>query len=99
MSRIIEWLESHQMPCLYKKFLGVECPGCGMQTALIELLKGNVIESIKIYPALIPTLFLVFFLILHLIFKFKKGAFVLKISFIITGSLMFIHYIYRLLTN
>jgi len=99
MSAIIDWLESHTIPCMYKKFLGIECPGCGIQTALIELLKGNVLESIRTFPALLPTIFLVFFLILHLIFKFRKGAFVLKISFIATGSIMFVHYIYKLLTH
>ena len=59
MSTIIDWLEEHTVPCLYKKFLGVECPGCGMQTSLIELLKGNVIESIKLFPPLLPIIFLI----------------------------------------
>jgi len=98
MDGIIEWLEAHQVPCMYKKFLGVPCPGCGMQSSLIELLKGNFVESMTLFPALIPMLFMIFFLIAHLMFKFRKGAFILKLSFIITGSIMFIHYIITLLT-
>ena len=54
MQKIIEWLEAHQLPCYYKKFLGIECLGCGMQTALLFLLKGEIIESLKAFPALIP---------------------------------------------
>lgn len=95
MQRLIEWLESHQLPCFYKKIMGFECLGCGMQTAIILLLKGEFIESFKTYPALLPVMFLVSFLILHLVFKFKKGAKVLKISFIFTVTIMVISYLVK----
>ncbi len=78
----------------------MDCPGCGMQRAIIELLKGNIWESILLYPALLPTIFLFIFLILHLIFKFKKGALILKISFIFTVSIIIINFIIKtILTN
>lgn len=96
--KIIEWLESHMLTCSYKKYLGVECPGCGMQRAFIELLKGNFIESLILYPALPTTIILIVFLVLHLIFKFKHGANILKIIFILNVSIMLLSYIYKLLT-
>jgi hypothetical protein len=96
---LVGWLERNMLPCFYKKYLGVECPGCGMQRALIELLKGNIVESLKVYPALLPTIFMVSYLILHLIFKFEKGAAVLKISFIFTASIIVIHFILKLIVN
>ncbi|MFH2096897.1 MAG: DUF2752 domain-containing protein, partial [Bacteroidota bacterium] len=96
---IIDWLERNQSPCFYKKYFGLECPGCGMQRSFIELLKGNVWESIQMYPALIPTIFLFIFLILHLIFKFKKGAAILKFSFIFTVSIIVINFIYKIITK
>jgi len=94
---IVSWLERNMLPCVYKKYLGVECPGCGMQRALIELLKGNLLESLKVYPALLPTVFMLVYLSLHLIFKFEKGALVLKISFIFTASIIFLNYIIKLI--
>ncbi|MCF8379104.1 MAG: DUF2752 domain-containing protein [Bacteroidales bacterium] len=94
---MITWLEAHQLPCYYKKFLGIECLGCGMQTAFILLLKGEFIESFKTYPALIPIILLFSFLILHLIFRFRRGAFVLKISFIFTITIMVLNYIFKLM--
>lgn len=93
MDPIIHWLESHMQPCFYKKFIGIECPGCGMQRALIELLKGNILESILIFPALIPILFMFIYLLLHLIFKFKKGANVLKYTFIINSAIIVVNYL------
>ncbi|MCB2220498.1 MAG: DUF2752 domain-containing protein [Bacteroidetes bacterium] len=97
MQQLIEWLEAHQLPCYYKKFLGIECLGCGMQTAFILLLKGEIIESLKVYPALLPILFMLIYLVLHLIIKFRNGARVLKISFIFTLSIMVVSYILKLL--
>ena len=99
MDRIIEWLESHQLPCYYKQLLGIECLGCGMQSAFILLLKGEFIESVKTYPALFPVLFLILYLILHLIFNFRRGARVLKISFIFTITIMIVSYIIDLSTH
>lgn len=98
MLQLIHWLETHQLPCFYKHSLGIECPGCGMQTAFILLLKGNFMESIIAYPALLPTLFMLGFLSLHLIYNFKKGAVILKFSFIFTVAIMIFNYIIKILT-
>jgi glucan phosphoethanolaminetransferase (alkaline phosphatase superfamily) len=98
-STLAEWLERNSLPCFYKKFLGIECPGCGMQRAFIELLRGNFMESLQTYPALLPTIFMVLYLISHLIFKFRKGAEVLKISFIFTASIIVINFIVKLIIH
>lgn len=98
LGKIIEWLESHMQSCFYKKYFGIECPGCGMQRSLIQLLRGNFMESLKLFPALIPTIALIVFLILHLVFKFKHGANILKNLFIINTSIVVLSYIYKLLT-
>ncbi len=99
MDRLIQWLESHQLPCYYKKILGVECLGCGMQTAFILLLKGEFVESFLAYPALLPVMFMVSYLFLHLIFKFRFGARVLKISFIFTLTIMVLGYLYDMIVQ
>lgn len=97
MSRVIEWLEQHQAPCSWKEHFGVECPGCGMQRAFIELLKGNIWDSICLYPALIPLMVLLIYTFLHLWINFRKGALVIKILFIFTVFLMFIHFMYNII--
>ncbi len=94
---LVDWLEKHQFPCFWKKYCGIECPGCGMQRALIALLKGNLWESLQIYPALLPSIFLIIYLILHLIFNFKKGAKVLLISFIFVATIIVVNYLIKLI--
>lgn len=68
--------------CPYKSNLGIDCPGCGLQRSFIELLKGNIWESIQLYPALLPMIFMFTFLVAHIKFQFKHGAAILKWTFI-----------------
>lgn len=77
--------------------IGVDCPGCGMQRSFIELLKGNFIDSFQLYPALLPTIFTLIFTGMHLIFKFKNGASIVKYSFISTIVIVLISYFIKML--
>ena len=83
----------------YKRHFGIECPGCGMQRSFIEILKGDFIESFKLYPALFPLIFTLIYLIFHIIYKYKHGALVLKFSFIFTVSIMIISYVIKFITK
>jgi hypothetical protein len=99
IEKLANWLESLSQPCLYKALLGIECPGCGMQRSFIEILKGNFLDSLLLYPALMPTLVLVIFLFVHLSFKLKEGAVMLKVLFMVNALIIVLHYIYKILTN
>ncbi len=45
------------VPCVFYKFTGYSCPGCGVSRMCINLLKGNVPEAIRCNPALFFCLF------------------------------------------
>ncbi|MCC7331427.1 MAG: DUF2752 domain-containing protein [Flavobacteriales bacterium] len=96
LSNFTSWLESHYLACPYKTFFDIDCLGCGMQRSFVELLKGNFVESFMLYPALIPLLFMLLLLPLHLIFKYKHGAFWLKSLFIFNSVVVLISYVIRL---
>jgi len=93
---IVDWLERKQLPCFYKSMFGIECPGCGMQRAFIALLRGDIIESLKLYPALIPTIIMFVFLFIHLFYKLKNGAKILVSLFISNTVIIIISYIFKL---
>jgi hypothetical protein len=93
----IHWLEKHSVPCFYKKFFGIECPGCGMQRSFIELLKGNLQESFILFPALFTFIIMILYLVLHLRFKFREGAENLKMLFILNTIIIVFNYIYKLI--
>ncbi|MFZ1694855.1 MAG: DUF2752 domain-containing protein [Flavobacteriales bacterium] len=85
------------MPCFYKKYFGMDCPGCGMQRALVELFKGNLAESFHLYPALLPILFMLAFLGAHLVFKFENGGTWLKYIYIGVAIIITLSYVLKML--
>lgn len=93
---MLEWFERHMLPCPVKQTIGIDCPGCGMQRSIIELLRGNIVESFYSYPALLPLIAMIIFLILHLKFDFKHGALILKIAFVINAIIISLSYIITL---
>jgi hypothetical protein len=93
---IITWLENHQMTCVIKKITHFDCPGCGIQRSIIELLKGNLIESIKLYPPTIPILFLFAMLGAYLIIKWNKGYIHLKYAYFFCTATIVINYFFKI---
>lgn len=94
-----QWLEQHSRPCFYKKNFGFECPGCGFQRALIELMQGNIWASIKLYPALLPLIFMFLVLLFHMKFRLKHGALIIKYLFIFSVVLIIGNFIFKLILN
>ena len=74
--------------CFWVKTFGIECPGCGFQRSLLLLINGDILSSIKMFPALLPMIVLFIGLLFHLKFKFKYGALFLKWMFGFTMILM-----------
>ena len=56
MPKIITWLEAHMGTCTFKEATGLVCPGCGIQRSIIALLKGDILECIMLFPALLPVI-------------------------------------------
>ncbi len=86
---------NNMQSCFYKKHLGMECPGCGTQRAILKLMEGDLVGSIKMYPPLFLVLLTFTFLVLHLIFRFKKGGVILKYLAGSTAVFMFLNYLYK----
>jgi hypothetical protein len=95
---ITNWLQNHLIPCPFKKLTGIDCPGCGFQRSIIALLKGDIHESIHLYPAAIPLLITALFVLLALKFNIDKSHLIKKSLYIITGSIIMGAYIVKIYT-
>ena len=92
MHQLADWLEHHMLSCWWKQMFGFECPGCGLQRALILLLHGDISASIRQHPGLIP--FIVFFVwaVICPFIKYKQRYWVLTILGICTNIIFMVNY-------
>jgi hypothetical protein len=90
------WLQNHLLACPFKKLTGVDCPGCGFQRSIIALIKGNISESIHLYPAAIPLLITALFVLLAVKLKVDSHNMIKKTLYMITGSIIIISYIFKM---
>ncbi|MBP1167709.1 hypothetical protein JOE44_004593 [Chryseobacterium sp. PvR013] len=88
-------IDDFMLTCPSKKFLGVECLGCGAQRAVVLVFEGKFAEAFQMYPAVYTLL--IFFIILALSFIDKKRKYgnILLIMIIINLIIMVIGYIYK----
>ena len=98
-SRAVQFLELHMLACPYRKYLHIECPGCGLQRSLIAMLKGNFSESFRYYPAALPMLVLLIFMVLHLKYRYEKGALILRGIYVFCTAVITVHYIYKIVNH
>ncbi|MES2554896.1 MAG: DUF2752 domain-containing protein [Bacteroidota bacterium] len=76
------------IPCSWKETFGVECPACGTQRSFFALLQGDLIESLSLFPALLPFMALIVIAVIHLIRPFPSAPKWIIRLVILTGILM-----------
>ena len=85
------------LECHWKSTFGIECFGCGFQRSMVALFEGDFLESIRLYPAAIPLLITIVYTILHLRYKYKRGARNIVILFSFTVFLILANFLWKLL--
>ena len=96
---IVQWLQAHQLVCPVKKYVHIDCPGCGMQRSFIALLQGDIVLSLKLHPVTIPLLLFLFYSVLHFLLKFKNGNRVIVYAYLFITILIVSNYIYKIVNN
>jgi hypothetical protein len=84
------------IPCIFKSLFGFECPGCGIQRSFILLIKGQLQESLEMYPALIPLILLVLYSIFTRYYPKYKNKYLLIILSIVSFILISFNYYFEL---
>jgi len=97
--QLVNWLEGLQLACPSRKYLHMECPGCGLQRSMIALMRGEWIHSFSLYPALVPMLLLLGFALLHLKKQFAHGASIIRYGQVVVVILIVGNYIYKIINH
>lgn len=96
---VVNWLERNMLTCPSKRWLHLECPGCGFQRSVVALFKGEMRTSLQLYPATIPLLMLLAFVTLHIKYDFPHGAMVIKYWQGGVAILILVFYIYKIVNH
>ncbi|PWN68018.1 DUF2752 domain-containing protein [Chryseobacterium oncorhynchi] len=88
-------IEDFMLTCPSKKFLGVECLGCGAQRAIVLVFEGKFSEAFHMYPAVYTLLLFFFTLGLSFIDKKRKYTNVLLGLIVINLVIAIVSYIYK----
>ena len=88
-------IENFMLPCFTKQIWGFDCPGCGMQRAIVFLLKGEFSAAFEMYPAIYPMLLLFGFLIMDKLFSIKYAIQITNVLMVSTVAFILTNYILK----
>ncbi len=94
MNWSMSW-ESYLLPCLTLEILGIECPGCGLQRALVLAAQGQWKASFQMYLPWPLVLGQIVLLVAYALARFQWNPRFLMIFFIFTTVVVHLHYFYK----
>jgi hypothetical protein len=83
--------------CSWKETFGIDCPSCGAQRSFLELMHGHLLESLQLFPALLPLMAVAVLTIIQLIRPMKKGPYWIVRLFALSAVLMLGSWIFKLI--
>ena len=88
-------IENYMLPCFTKQLWGFDCPGCGLQRAIIFLIQGQFGAAFKMYPAIYPMFLLFGFLIMDKLLSIKYANKITNVLIIGTVGCILTNYILK----
>ena len=88
-------IEDLMLTCPSKRFLGIECLGCGAQRAVVLVFEGKFSEAFHLYPAVYTLLLFLFTLSLSFVDKKRKYSGIMMGMVALNLIIMIISYYYR----
>lgn len=88
-------IEDFMLPCPSKKFLGIECFGCGTQRAIVLVFEGRFAEAFHMFPAVYTLLLFLGIVVLNFIDKKRNYGHVLIFLAIVNSLIMVFSYFYK----
>ncbi len=94
---MIHWLQHHLLPCPFKNLTGIDCPGCGFQRSVIELIQGNIKQSFTLYPPAIPILLVLIYYVSTKVFKTQQKSIRLNPLLLTIACIIMLSYTIKML--
>lgn len=88
-------MEEYMIPCVFRKFFGIECLGCGTQRALALVFQGEFVNAFKMFPAIYTTILFFIMLGFHFYDKSRDYSKIVISLAVINAFIMVISYVYK----
>ncbi|WP_298480293.1 DUF2752 domain-containing protein [uncultured Maribacter sp.] len=88
-------LDEFMLPCITKKFIGIDCPGCGLQRSLALLLQGDFLAAFIMYPPVYSIIALLIFLLVRNFITIKYANKIIVTLTITAIGFILINYILK----
>lgn len=88
-------LKDFMLPCLNKRLLGVDCPGCGMQRSVDLLLHGEFVAAFQMFPAIYTLIPLFILIASNKVFNMKVDHRFIIVLSIASVALILINFIFK----
>ena len=88
--------EQYMIPCLSKKIIGIDCPGCGMQRAILLFFQGDFQAAFQMNAAVLTTILFIIFVFLHFVDKQRNYHQLIRVFAVINTLIMIIAYIFKM---
>lgn len=88
-------MEKYMLPCMTKKYLGMECLGCGIQRSIALILQGDFIAAFYMYPAIYPMLLLGGVIFYNMFFPLKYVSRIIWVLGLLTAAAMIGNYVWK----
>lgn len=88
-------IEDFMLSCPSKKFLGIECFGCGTQRAIVMVFEGRFSEAFHMFPAVYTLLIFFATVVLNFVDTKRNYGNILILLAIINAIIMVISYFYK----
>lgn len=88
-------IEDFMLTCPSKKFLGIECFGCGTQRAILMVFEGRFADAFHMFPAVYTLLLFFATVALNFIDRKRNYGNILIFLAIVNAIIMVISYFYK----
>ena len=90
-------LENYMLPCLNKRLLGVDCPGCGLQRSIGLLFEGEFVAAFQMFPAIYALIPLFVLIVGSQVFRLKIGERPIIALGIASVALILLNFLYKII--
>jgi hypothetical protein len=96
LNNLIMQIDRFLLPCLNKQLFGIDCLGCGLQRAIIQIFEGNFKLAFIQFPAVYSTLLFLIVLGFHFADQSRNYSKVLIVTAVVNASIMLLAYFYKI---